>query len=267
MSRVALVSDIHGNVTALEAVLADIERRGIERIICLGDLVGKGPRSDLAVDICRDRCEFVLRGNWDDFIGEESPTPVSSWYQAQLGSERLAYVGSLPLCVDRMVSGRRLRLFHASEVSVHQRVLMQAGEERHLAMFRSTDLTGPGPTPDIVGYGDIHRAFVMSYRTLHEGRADRALHQTLFNTGSVGNPLDSFEASYAVIEGDFDGNVEPVRSVPVDPARHPFSIQLLRVAYDIERELEVARAMDMPNYEAYEFELRTGMYAGALRSR
>ncbi len=263
MSRVALISDIHGNVTALEAVLADIERRGIERIICLGDLVGKGPRSDLAVDICQDRCELVLRGNWDDFIGEESPTPVSSWYQAQLGSERLAYVGSLPLCFNQVVSGRRLRLFHASEVSVHQRVLMQAGEERHLAMFRSTDLTGPGPMPDIVGYGDIHRAFVMSYRTLQEGHTDKALHQTLFNTGSVGNPLDSFEASYAVIEGDFGSGLDG----SADRAPHPFAIQLLRVAYDIERELDVARAMDMPNYEAYEYELRTGMYAGALRSR
>jgi hypothetical protein len=153
---------------------------------------------------------------------------------------------------------------------VHHRVLMQAGEERHLAMFRSTDLTGAGPTPDIVGYGDIHRAFVMSYRTPVPGQTDRAMHQTLFNTGSVGNPLDSFDASYAVIEGDWvntDKPGSPDKSGSTNKPGQPFSIQLHRVAYDIDHELGVARTMDMPNYAAYEFELRTGMYAGALRSR
>ena len=44
MERIALVSDVHGNLTALEAVLADIDRRGISRVFNLGDYVGKGPR-------------------------------------------------------------------------------------------------------------------------------------------------------------------------------------------------------------------------------
>jgi Icc-related predicted phosphoesterase len=51
MQRVALISDLHGNLTALQAVLADISDAGITRIICLGDLVGKGPRSDAVVDL------------------------------------------------------------------------------------------------------------------------------------------------------------------------------------------------------------------------
>jgi predicted phosphodiesterase len=253
VQRVALISDIHGNLTALDAVLGDIALRGINRIICLGDLVGKGPRSDATVDRCRDVCEVVLRGNWDDFIGDNKGGQAGAWYQAQLGRERLKYVSDLPLSMDLAVSGQRLRLFHASEESVHVRVLMSAGELRHLAMFNNTELTGLGPTPDLVGYGDIHRAFVMSYRTVSEAGAR---HQTLFNVGSVGNPLDSSAASYAVIEGEFRDS----RSTT------GVSIQLVRVSYDIEAELSVARAMDMPNYAAYEQELRAGVYAGALRT-
>jgi len=57
MERIALISDVHGNTIALETVLSDIRRRGIERVFCLGDLVGKGPDPDLAVDICRNACE------------------------------------------------------------------------------------------------------------------------------------------------------------------------------------------------------------------
>ena len=53
MDRIALISDIHGNIPALKATLCDIKRRGIQRVFCLGDLVGKGPSSDQVVDICR----------------------------------------------------------------------------------------------------------------------------------------------------------------------------------------------------------------------
>ncbi|WP_275693226.1 metallophosphoesterase [Nocardioides sp. TF02-7] len=68
LDRIALISDVHGNLTALEAVLADIEARGIERVLNLGDYVGKGPRGREVVDRCRERCEVNLLGNWDDFL-------------------------------------------------------------------------------------------------------------------------------------------------------------------------------------------------------
>jgi protein phosphatase len=56
MEQMALIGDIHGNLPAFEAVLADIDRRGIERIICLGDVAGKGPSGAAVVDLCRQRC-------------------------------------------------------------------------------------------------------------------------------------------------------------------------------------------------------------------
>ena len=68
MERIALVSDVHGNLTALEAVLADIDRRGISRVFNLGDYVGKGPRGREVVELCQERCEVNLLGNWDDFL-------------------------------------------------------------------------------------------------------------------------------------------------------------------------------------------------------
>ena len=68
LERIALISDVHGNLTALEAVLEDIDARGITRIFNLGDYVGKGPRGREVVDLCRERCEVNLLGNWDDFL-------------------------------------------------------------------------------------------------------------------------------------------------------------------------------------------------------
>jgi diadenosine tetraphosphatase ApaH/serine/threonine PP2A family protein phosphatase len=61
----AVISDIHGNAEALRAVLADIERRGVTRIICLGDIVGYGPEPLACVDMVRQKCQWSLMGNHD----------------------------------------------------------------------------------------------------------------------------------------------------------------------------------------------------------
>lgn len=89
----ALISDIHGNAEALRVVLADIETRGIARIICLGDIVGYGPEPLTCVDLVRDRCEWSLIGNHDFAVLYEptnfNPAAEASayWTRAQFENE------------------------------------------------------------------------------------------------------------------------------------------------------------------------------------
>jgi protein phosphatase len=97
MDRIALISDIHGNLPALHAALRDIERRRIQRIFCLGDLVGKGPNSETVVDICRAVCERTIKGNWDDALAStDTGNPTLQWHQRRLGTTRLAFLRDLP---------------------------------------------------------------------------------------------------------------------------------------------------------------------------
>ena len=246
VNRIAVISDVHGNLTALEAVLADIDARGITRILNLGDYVGKGPRGADVIEVCQDRCAVNIRGNWDDFIPD--PDVVLSdagiWWRAQLKPEQLPWLATLPLSYDLLMSGRWIRLFHASSTSVHHRVRFQHTEAEFDEMFTNTPMTGDGPLPSVVGYGDIHDA----YLEVKDGR-------TLFNTGSVGNPLDETTAVYVVLEGVVDSE-EP----------GPFGLQFVRVPYDVEAELAVAADMGMPELEEYAVELREGIYRGAWRA-
>ncbi len=236
------MSDIHGNMPALEATLEDVARRGITRIVCLGDLVGKGPHSDRAVDICRGRCEQVVRGNWDDGVATTtSDNPMPRWHQERLGPERCAYLHALPNVVDFVMSGRRIRLLHASPRGVHHRVHQRDPVEKLESMFDSTDFTGNGVEPDVVGYGDIHGTYP---RTFHL--------KMFFNVGSAGNPLDMPLARYAILEG-----------APGDSAAAPFSINLVRLPYDVERAIQDAADEGMPGLQPYANELRTARYRGA----
>ena len=244
MERIAIISDIHGNLPALEATLADIRRRDIQRILCLGDLVGKGPHSEVAVDRCREVCAAIVVGHWEDMILAPQGNATWAWHRARLGPERLAFLRTLPTTISLQLSGKRIRLFHASPVGVHHRVRQTDPVEKLLSLFESTPFTGDDGEPDVVGYGDIHRAYLRTFP-----------HRTLFNVGSVGNPLDTPQAAYAILDG-----------VEHSAAAAPFSIQLVRVPYDIEHAIRDAAELGMPELEAYARELRTAEYRGATPS-
>ncbi|MEW1953265.1 metallophosphoesterase family protein [Terrabacter sp. NPDC080008] len=252
--RVAVVSDVHGNVSALRAVLADIEACGIGRVVNLGDVVGKGPRGAESVKLCREACEATVRGNWDTFISakDRQPWEHGQWVRDELGDDEIAWLSGLPNTYELVMSGRRIRLFHASQTSEFHRVHVRHTQEQFRGMFTNTQFTGeftaggasPASAPDVVGYGDIHSAYL---------EVDEGL--TLFNAGAVGNHLDAPSAPYAILEG-----------VPdlLEPA--PFSVSFRRVPYDIEAEIAVALELGMPEADAYALELRDGIFRGSART-
>ncbi|WP_109212025.1 MULTISPECIES: metallophosphoesterase family protein [Microbacterium] len=242
LDRIAVISDVHGNLTALEAVLADIGARGITRIVNLGDNVGKGPRGSPTTERLREVCEVNIRGNWDDFIGrlgDEEPEEMR-WWRDELSAAQREWLGGLPLSHDLLMSGRLIRLFHASAESPHVRVRFRHTDEEFDGMFRATAMTGDGPEPTVVGYGDVHDAYIHS----RDGR-------TLFNAGSVGNPLDEPTPSYVILEGVLD---------TAEPA--PFEVRFVRVPYDVDAEVAEAERVGMPQRAVWAVELRTAVYRG-----
>ncbi|WP_346769223.1 hypothetical protein [Planctomonas sp. JC2975] len=109
-------------------------------------------------------------------------------------------------------------------------------------MFLNTELTGEGPLPNVVCYGDIHSAYTKTV----DGR-------TLINVGSVGNALDETTASYVILTPAAD--------------RPELQIEFVRVPYDREAEIAVAVASGMPATEPYAIELRTAVYRGLQPQR
>lgn len=231
MERIAIISDIHGNMPALRAVLADIALRGITRIVNLGDLAGKGPDGDQVIDLCREVCAVNVRGNWDEALATVRDADWATPVQERLGPERCAWLGSLPFAYDTEFGGRRVRLLHASPQGVFHRVFQRGDDEPKLAMFASSKHTDPAFIPDVVGYGDIHTTYI---RTFGE--------KVLFNVGSVGNPLDLTMAAYGVLESSGES----------------LGINLVRIPYDIDEALCIARESGMIGYAEYEWELTTG---------
>ncbi|MEH6977966.1 metallophosphoesterase family protein, partial [Bacillus pseudomycoides] len=157
--------------------------------------------------------------------------------------EQLNYLRELPFSIEFIMSGKLIRMFHASPRSLYERVQPGAPSEQRISLFENSDLTENiegEREPDVVCYGDIHQAYVQNFRG-----------KTLCNVGSVGNPLEITQASYLIFEGVY-GQKEAAS----------FSIQLVRVPYDIELAIRLAREEEMPEIDAYIQELTTAKYRG-----
>ena len=237
--KIALISDIHGNLTALEAVLSDISKRGVDAIYCLGDLVGKGPRGAECIELVKKYCDKVIYGNWDVFIRDEIDNDMIQWTQSRLSAEDYAYLASLPFFIEFELNGKLVRCFHASPRSVFERIAPEYhSKEACLSLFDNSEETNSQHserTPDIVFYGDIHMTLLRSYDT-----------KILCNVGSVG--LDVVDATYVILDGSFGAN----------------AIQFVRVPYDREAELAAANALGMVGYDAYQEEI---MYDEVLKGK
>lgn len=253
MDKIAIISDIHGNITALNAVLEDIKKRNINKIFCLGDCVTKCTHPDLVIDKVREVCDIILMGNCDHTISKISAKERNFWSRKIIGEERASFLASLPISYEFYMSGHLIRLFHASPYNLQEiynpMFSNKNSKYSHLEidnpdrLFENTDFinkTDTDPTPDIVGFGHIHTPFLVRYKN-----------KTIFNCGSTGVPVEmhnnnindktnkfSTLASYTIIEGYYEKR--DLDSI---------SFTTIRVPYNIEKEVKDLKNSDMPNKE------------------
>ena len=121
MDRIAIISDIHGNLEALKSVLDDIKERNINRIFCLGDIIAKGTHQQECVDLVKEKCEVIIKGNCDEYftsdidLSTKTPSEINriTWNKNKLNDEAKKYLNNLPYCYEFYMSGRLVRLVHA----------------------------------------------------------------------------------------------------------------------------------------------------------
>ena len=98
--KIAIISDIHANLEALKSTLEDIKKRKVDKIICLGDIIAKGVHPKECIELIKENCDIVLRGNCDRYFSEEhndinelSEEEVKriNWNQSMLNDEERKY--------------------------------------------------------------------------------------------------------------------------------------------------------------------------------
>jgi len=229
----AIISDVHANAEALKVVLADIDRRGLKRILCLGDIIGYGPDPLDCVDLVMKRCEWSLMGNHDFSVLYE-PTnfnpgaeAAAYWTRAQFDSEpdaakraaRYEFLGQLRVRVVEKTPETNIPLLavHGSPRRPINEYIFP--DDCHTAPDKVTTIFERVERLCIVGHTHVPGVFTdepdfyppteltdSSYKFCDE--------KAIINVGSVGQPRDlDPRACYVVL--------------------HPDRVEFIRLEYDI----------------------------------
>ena len=212
----AIISDIHSNAEALRAVLADIDRRGVDRIICLGDIIGYGPEPEWCIDQVMARCEWSLMGNHDEalFAGAAEFNTYARealvytrkklrprWFKGSRAKERWEFLRGLP---TTWREGRFLFVHGSPRNPVREYVLstdgilnptkLRAVFEAYQGVCLAGHTRQPGSFSTDLRFQGLGGADEMTFE-LPEGE------QFFLNVGSVGQPRDRDpRACYAILE-------------------------------------------------------------------
>ena len=250
MTKIAVLSDIHGNTTALEAVLTDAQKAEVDEYWLLGDILMPGTgRKDILQSL--DTLPITLRvlGNWEESLwrachrqlDESRPSHRYLLRQCQyimeeLSSEEIEALQNYPLQVHRQFGDLKLGISHHLPDKNWGRELIHLGKQEDF------DRLVTNPDCDIAIYGHIHQQF------LRYGSGG----QLILNPGSIGQPFflsehlrKDLRAQYMILEFDEKGLKD---------------IDFRRVDYDIEAELQLAKNLNLPYYQVYYESLVNGIH-------
>jgi predicted phosphodiesterase len=245
--RIALIGDIHANLPALRAVIADVASIGAEAAFCVGDVVGRGPHPNEVVDELR-RLEIpTVQGNWDEAVGMDREQTGAAWPSSaaeaegqasmlwtarSMTDENRAWLRQLPKTQRVTLDGRSLHLFHGSPLRANE-YLWSERPSRVFARIASDE------ADDIFAFGHTHEAF---HRVV--GQA----HFVACGSAGCGTEGDA-RARYAVVYIGEPGIAVGFRSVDYDHASVVADMASAGLALDLLREppaIHAAASAELP---------------------
>lgn len=238
--RYLVLSDLHSNLEAFDAVLSDAGRRGFDRAVCMGDLVGYGANPNEVVERVRELDPVIIRGNHDKVIsGVESGEQFNflaiqscQWTQQALSAENLAYLGALPKGPRQVDEG--FWIAHGTPLDEDSYIL---NEFDAIEVFRGfsedTCFFGHSHIPTVFAVDETDGLYLMAPMGDEERIALKPSTRYLINCGSVGQPRDrNPKAAYGI----FDSQSRILR--------------IHRVAYDLEATQAKILATNLPRFLA-----------------
>ena len=227
--RIAFIADVHGNLEALEAALRDIELRSVDKVYCLGDLVGYGPDPEAVVSEIEKRRVETIMGNYDDAVGygkESCGCSYAPGRETEIGDTSLSW--SIKNTSDKVKKFLK-KLPRRIEFEVEKaKFLLVHGSPLDELLEYVTPLTSPERLKEIVSATEAD--VVVSGHT-HLPMARWVHGKLLINPGSVGRPKDGDpRASYMMV--DVEGGV--------------ISWNIVRVTYDVKKTCEKIASRGLP---------------------
>lgn len=225
--RLIILSDIHGNIEALQEVLNELETVSYDAIYHTGDLVGYGPNPNEVIDLIRGKGIKGVMGNYDENVGQDTNScgchyiserqanlfhQYFEWAKLNTLHEHKLFLQCLPFDISLNGDGRSLKLFHGSPIKTN----LYMREDRSDRFFKRM---GEIADSKILIFGHTHKPFYKVVDNYH-----------FINAGSVGRPLDGdWRACYAMVE-----------------INSAINVKFKRVKYNVDKVIRMIKQLSLP---------------------
>ena len=246
--KIALFSDIHANLPALESFFADVDARKPDFIFCLGDLVGYNVWPNEVIRAIRKRNIPTIAGNYDFGIGRGSDDCGCAYktdFEKELGKVSITYTNSIMSPGEREFlrtlpahlrlefqlndDNLNLLLVLGSPRKINEYLIEDREEKSLLRIIEQADT-------DILCFGHTHKPY---HRILNSSKDGIPHFRHAINIGSVGKPKDGNpQGGYVILNINQDGNLHESNSI---------SVEFIRFAYDIEKAAKAIEDSSLPN--------------------
>ncbi len=246
--NIALFSDIHANLPALEAFFKDVENHKPDAIYCLGDLVGYNIWPNEVINEIRKRGIPTIAGNYDQGIGlmsdecgcvyktepEKDMGKISiSFTNSLVNPDERKYLRTLPshIKVEFQLNHDKLNLLlvHGSPRKINEYLFEDRDEKSLLRIMEKADA-------DIMCFGHTHRPY---HRTLNSGINGQNHFHHAINIGSVGKPKDSNpQGGYVMVTINDNSSITDKGSI---------AVEIIRFNYDVEKAAKAVEDSPLPN--------------------
>ena len=246
--KIALFSDIHANLPALEAYFKDVDSRKPDAIYCFGDLVGYNVWPNEVINEIRKRNIPTIAGNYDFGIGRTSDDcgcAYKSDTEKDMGKISISYTNSVIKADERKYlrtlpahirlefnlneDKLNLLLVHGSPRKINEYLFEDRDEKSLLRIMEQADA-------DIMCFGHTHKPFK---RTLNSVQENKNHFRHAVNIGSVGKPKDNdSRGCYVLLTINDDSNTQVAQSI---------GVEFIRFSYDVERAAEAVENSPLPN--------------------
>ena len=234
--RYAIISDIHSNLEALEAVLAEITKKNVDKILCLGDIVGYGPNPNECIKLVRKNCDVIITGNHDYACKEKSELiyfnrfakQAIMWTLTVISEKNLDFISALQ--INTVVDG--FNLVHANPFSPETWDYVLSIDE---AIYSFSRFNGG---ICFIGHSHQPRIYIENSQQKYSCKEDNNVHinadsRYIINVGSVGQPRDNNPAAAAAI---FDSELK--------------TYELVRIGYNVEKTYQKMISSGLPEFLA-----------------
>jgi putative phosphoesterase len=215
LNKIAVITDIHGNLPALEASLDAIDAIGVDAVYCGGDLVGYGPHPNEVCSRIQEREITTIYGNYDYAIARDLDDCGCAYvtpHDRELGKQSIAwtlantdqpskdFMRDLPFDLRVELGDQRVRLVHGSPRKVNEYLFEDKPARLYERLAASAEC-------DVLVFGHTHKPWIRAYGGVR-----------FVNCGSVGKPKDGDpRCAFAVLERDEQGGVQvSIQRVPYD---------------------------------------------------